>query len=247
MFFQELGLQAVPGNPDIVETRIQSLIRQVDTRRGGLAFGALMSIILSSCVTGGFNYYNFVTSSGADMYFKVPSSWADYGPSQVFGTTHVTLSQSQLTVIEAGNWANVFAASSAKSLAGLTGIFSKVPFGISQATKLTPSERDSFSNSSLRSLLLPVDPLLSSSSNSGVQYTSKGYSEFVTPNGMRGSKMVVEIKELGKPAAVLSQVAEVDSSTNWVYLIAVGCDLSCYNTNSSVINEIISSWSVRSS
>ncbi len=228
-------------------SRVQPAIRRFGSWRGGIIFVTLAGVTLSSCGTGSYNYYNFVTSSGADMYFKVPANWVDFGPQQVFGTTKSTLSQSQLSAIESGDWANVFSAGKTEALAGLTGIFSSQPFGISQATKLTSSERDSFSLASLRSLLIPVDPLSSSASSAATQYTPKSYSEFVTPFGMRGSKMVVYIKEPGKQTAVLSQVAEVDSGTNWVYLIGVGCNLSCYNANSSVIGEIINSWSVRSS
>lgn len=226
--------------------RIQTAVEQFKFWRGGLFVAVVAGIALSSCGTSGFHYYNFVSSSGADMYFEVPASWADFGSSEVFGTTHVTLSQSQLNVVESGNWADVFSAANTRSLAGLTGIFSNEPFGITQATKLTTTQRDSFSLASLRSLLIPVDPLSNAILSSATQYTSKTYSEFVTPSGMRGSKMVVYIKQSGKPTTVLSQVAEVDSSTNWVYLIGIGCNLSCYNANSSVIGEIINSWSVRS-
>ncbi|MDA8027102.1 MAG: hypothetical protein M0T78_11305 [Actinomycetota bacterium] len=217
-------------------------------RRGGLSLllgSASAAFIASSCGLSPYSFFNYSNSSGADMYFKVPQSWSNFGPKDVYSTPQMTLSASQLASIETGNWATVFTAQRATSLSSLTGIFAGAPFGISQATKLSASQRDSFSLATLRKLLLPVDPLSSSNSASGVTYASQSYNEFVTPNGMRGSRMVVYVKQSGKPTAVLDQVAEVDANTNWVYLIGVGCDLTCFNSNKSTIQTIVSSWSVK--
>ncbi|KJF17989.1 hypothetical protein [Acidithrix sp. C25] len=211
----------------------------------GVGLFGLAPVILSACGSS-FGFYNFKSAAGADMYFKVPSNWTDFGPRQVFSTTQTTISQSQLSAIETGNWANVFTAQKISNIANLNGVFSNQPFGISQATKLSASQRDTFSLAGMRKLLLPVDPLSSSNTYSGATYSSQSYSEFVTPSGMRGSKMLVYIKQAGKPTAVLDQVAEVDSGTNWVYLIGVGCDLTCYKANKATINVIVNSWNVRS-
>ncbi|MDA8196791.1 MAG: hypothetical protein M0019_06235 [Actinomycetota bacterium] len=204
-----------------------------------------VALLASSCGLSHYNFFNFTNSSGADMYFKVPQSWSNFGPKDVYSTPQMTLSASQLASIETGNWATVFTAQRATSLSSLTGIFSNVPFGISQATKLSASQRDSFSLATIRKLLLPVDPLSSSNSVGGVTYASQSYNEFVTASGMRGSRMVVYVKQSGKPTAVLDQVAEVDANTNWVYLIGVGCDLKCFNSNKSTIQTIVNSWSVK--
>ena len=217
-------------------------------RKGGLPLllgSASVAIVASSCGLSPYNFFNFTNSSGADMYFKVPQSWSNFGPKDVYSTPQVTLSASQLASIETGNWATVFTAQRATSLSSLTGIFSSAPFGISQATKLSATQRDSFSLATIRKLLLPVDPLSSSNSVGGVTYAPQSYNEFVTTNGMRGSRMVVYVKQSGKPTAVLDQVAEVDANTNWVYLIGVGCDLKCFNSNKSTIQTIVSSWSVK--
>ncbi len=217
--------------------------------RGGklpiLLGSASVAVVASSCGLSPYNFFNYTNPSGADMYFKVPQSWSNFGPKDVYSTPQVTLTASQLASIETGNWATVFTAEKATSLASLTGIYSNAPFGISQATKLSASQRDSFSLATIRMLLLPVDPLSSSNSLAGVTYVPKSYNEFVTSNGMRGSHMVVYVKQSGKPTAVLDQVAEVDANTDWVYLIGVGCDLTCFNSNKSTIQTIVSSWSVK--
>ncbi len=216
-------------------------------RKVAIGAFALGGVTLAGCLSNNYSFFNFVNSSGADMYFKVPATWSDFGPSQVFSTPQQSISPGQLSQIESADWANVFSAQRTNSIQALTGIFANQPFGITQAKKLSTSQRDTFSLASLRTLLIPSDPLSSStSSTSGAVYTAESYSEFVTPAGMRGSRMVVEIKQTGRATSVLSQVAEVDSSTNWVYLIGVGCSKACYQANKAVINEIVDSWSVRS-
>ena len=216
-------------------------------RRVALGAFAIGGVTLAGCLSSNYNFFNYVSSSGADMYFKVPATWSDFGPGQVFSTPQQSISPGQLAQIESGDWANVFSAQRTTSIQALTGIFASQPFGITQARKLSTSQRDTFSLASLRTLLIPSDPLASSTSSaSGAVYTAENYSEFVGPGGMRGSRMVVDIKQTGKLTSVLSQVAEVDSSTNWVYLIGVGCTKACYQANKAVINEIVNSWSVRS-
>ena len=212
----------------------------------GLAALGLLGLATSGCVSGSFSFYNFVNSAGADMYFKVPSNWSDFGPSEVFGSPQQTLTPGELSQVEAGNWANVFSGLHTSSIQALTGIFANQPFGITQATKLSTAQRDTFSLASLRTLLLPSDPLGKTASTSGTVYTAQSYSEFVTSSGMRGSRMVVDVKQPGKATAVLQQIAEIDATTNWVYLIGVGCSQACYKINEPIISEIVDSWSVRS-
>ena len=232
-------------------TRRQKWLRPfpayLSRRKVAIGVFALSSVSLASCASNSYSYFNFVTSSGADMYFKVPASWSDFGPSQVFSTPQQTLTPAELSQIEAGDWANVFSAQHTGTITSLTGIFADQPFGITQARKLTASQHDTFSLASLRTMLIPSDPLsTTSSSTASAVYSAESYSEFVTSSGMRGSRMVVDIKQSGKPTSVLTQVAEVDSATSWVYLIGVGCTKACYQANKSIINEIVNSWSVRS-
>ena len=206
----------------------------------------LLAVLLSGCLTNQYNFFNYVNPSGTDMYFKVPANWSDFGPSMVFSSGKQQITPSQLAQLETGEWADVFYGQRQASLTAITGIFSSRPFGIVQATKLNSAQHDTFSMASLRTLLLPVDPLGKTSATSGASYSASSYSEFVTKSGMRGSKMVVRVKESSGATSVLDQVAEVDASTSWVYLIGVGCSATCYAQNRTVINEIVNSWSVRS-
>ncbi|MDA8118373.1 MAG: hypothetical protein M0000_13500 [Actinomycetota bacterium] len=206
----------------------------------------ILAVLLSGCLTNQYDFLNYTNPSGADMYFKVPANWSDFGPSMVFSSGSQKISPSQLAQLEAGEWANVFYGKRNAPLSAVTGIFSSHPFGIVQATKLNSAQHDTFSLSTLRTLLLPVDPLSKTSPTGGASYSATSYSEFATKSGMRGSRMVVRVKESTGATSVLDQVAEVDSSTSWVYLIGVGCSAKCYSQNHAVINEIVNSWSVRS-
>ena len=209
-------------------------------------FLGLLAALLSGCLTNQYDYLNYVNPSGADMYFKVPANWSDFGPSMVFSSGNQKISPSQLAQLETGEWANVFYGERNASLTSVAGIFSGRPFGIVQATKLNSAQHNTFSLSTLRTLLLPVDPLSKGSATAGASYSASSYSEFMTKSGMRGTKMVVWVKESTGATSVLDQVAEVDSSTSWVYLIGVGCSAKCYAQNRTLIDEIVNSWNVRS-
>ena len=55
-----------------------------------------LAVLLSGCLTNQYNFLNYVNSSGADMYFKVPANWSDFGPSTVFSSGNQKISPGQL-------------------------------------------------------------------------------------------------------------------------------------------------------
>ncbi len=102
-------------------------------------------------------------------------------------------------------------------------------------------ERQTYSLSSLRTEILANDPLASDSPDKVL-----GYSEFTGPSGLRGSRMLVDIPLSSGKFVTFDQVAEVDAGTNWVFVIAVGCTVTCWRHYGGIVKQVMNSWTVRS-
>lgn len=204
----------------------------------------VLAVILSSCLGANYTFISHSTSGGGDTYFKVPSSWSVYNQSQIYASAKNRPTPSQLNAIEAVSWATIFTTYHMRRFDANIGFQSASPVGLVQALELSGSQRDSFSLASLRSLILPDDPLANSSS-SGYKYSVLSYDEFVRPGGYRGSRFMVNVTTPSGIKTTFMQEAMVDPSTNWVYFIGVGCDRSCFKVNQSSITGIVNSWSVK--
>jgi hypothetical protein len=214
--------------------------RRVLTRVALALMGALV-VPLSACGLSGYQYVTHLQSGGADLYFKIPSSWTMFDQRQLIEAANGPLSSSQIKDIEGGRWVVTFAGrhvnvSASESISG------HFPTGFVEERPLSLSEQDGFSLASLRTEILSSDPLNPPDPD---PYIVLSYNPFTRKGGLRGSSMVVDIKASDGTVATLNQVAMVDSKTNWVYLIAVGCLASCYGANRSVIGQIVNSWSVK--
>jgi hypothetical protein len=204
-----------------------------------IAVGAL----LAGCGSlSGYQYVSHHQSSGSELYFKLPTGWKLFTQQEIIEAANGPLNKSQLQQIAGSGWLETFVGASRATVAESTLINGDHPSGIVEARPLSPTEQDSMSLSSLRTELLPSDPLNPPTPD---PYQVLSYSTFTRPGGLRGNKMVVDIKDQSGAVSTFNQVAMVDSQTQWLYLIAVSCKASCYASNQSLINQVINSWNVK--
>lgn len=203
---------------------------------------ALAAALAGCSGVSGFQYLSHRQSSGSDLYFKVPSGWTVFDQHQLIEQANGPLNKSQLQQIAGSGWLETFVGSSPATVAQSTLINGSHPSGIVEARPLSPNEQDSLSLSSLRTELLPSDPLNPPSPD---PYQVLSYSTFTRSGGLRGNKMVVNIKDQNGAVSTFSQVAMVDGHTEWLYLIAVSCKASCYAANHGSISQVINSWNVK--
>jgi hypothetical protein len=203
--------------------------------------GAL-GLALSACGSG-YQYLSHRDGNGATAFFKLPSGWTLFDQSQVLQAANGPLSRQQISQLEGGAWSTSFNGASHASVSQAGDIGGPAPSGVTAVRQLSPTERDQFSLGSLRSAILGDDPLSPSSGAKKFQVLS--YNEFTKPGGLRGSKMVVNVDVGGGTLASLDQVAMVDSGTKYLYLIALGCRVSCYSANHGVIDQVVQSWTVK--
>ena len=203
---------------------------------------AALSTVVAACGSG-YQYLSHRDSSGATAFFKVPSGWSLFDQGQVLQSANGPLSRQQISQIAGSSWSTSFNASSHATVSEAGDIGGPAPSGLTAVRQLSPSERDGFSLASLRSIILGDDPVAPSSGAKKYQVLS--YDEFTKPGGLRGSKMEVNVDLGGGTLATLNQVAMVDSGTKYLYLIGLGCRVSCYSANHGVIQQVVQSWTVK--
>ena len=224
-------------------------VRIIDISRGTFGAGllALGGILLSGCTGNGLSYFSHVDSSGESVFYAIPASWQRFSSSQVIRSVDPTLSMSSLSQIEQRVWGNIIDARQSGSLKSAAGFGASYPFGIVKAQALTTQEQDAFSLASLRTLILPTDPLASSSSSSSSsspRYKTLGYSSFVRGGGFRGSTMTVTMAVSGAATIEFEQVAMVNPTTTWAYVLGIGCTVRCFQRNQAEITSVIKSFGV---
>ena len=211
-----------------------------------LALGAVVLIATSCSFSTGYSYQSHRSPDGTNLYFKVPDQWTFFNAKQVIEAKNGPLAQSQINQIVAGQWVESMSGAPHPTVSQSLQITGRYPNGIVEGRQLDAVERDGLSFSAMRSELLGTDPLQSASglvTRSGFQLLT--YTDFTKPGGIRGLKLVVNIVNKNQPITTFGQVVAVDPQTNWIFALGMGCKASCWNTNSGLINQVLSSWTVR--
>ena len=211
------------------------------TRRGGASLTApigivSLSLLLAACSGSGYAY---VKDTDSSAFFKIPSRWALYDEKQILGSSLVSLSpQSQQAVAQA-EWMVAFDANGTPSLNDVLSPSATAPTGFAQVRPLGPSERDTFSLSTIRNALFDVD-----GTTSGTPAELLSSTDVVLPGGFHGLHLEYNVPE-GSRFLTINQVGLVDPQTSTLYLFAIGCEANCYIDNQTTIDQIASSWTVK--
>ena len=114
------------------------------------------------------------------------------------------------------------------------------PTGLVQVRKLLPGQRDTFSLSDLRAVLLRFDPL----SNEAQDDVEVLESKDITRGHLNGSELLLNLKTGDGDVVKWRQVALVDAALTRVHVLAISCDDECYSANEGAIDAVIDSWKV---
>ena len=200
-----------------------------------LGLSVAAAVLLSACAGSGFTY---VKSSANKTYFKVPKDWEVYNKDEVLG---VDGRATRATPDPGLRYLAVFDADPHPSLEHDLQTATS-PFGVVKVRQLSPEERDTFSLSSLRNEVVPIDEILEQDVGK-IQLLQEPKS-IVKPGGMRGSRLVYSVvTENG--AFTVDQTGLVDASTNTVYFFIVGCESECFAQNRRTISEVADSWTIK--
>ena len=171
---------------------------------------------------------------------RVPSGWTLYDEDDLLESSDESPeSKEQFKRL---SWSVAFDASPKPSLDHILTV-SDHPTGLVQVRRLLPGQRDVFSLSDLRSVLLRFDPLSDEAQLQGEVEVLD--SKDVKQGAMNGSELLINLKTEEGELVKWRQIALVDSALSRIHVLAVSCDAECYAANEEVIDSIIDSWKVK--
>ena len=202
----------------------------------------LPAITVTGCVAPQFTY---VSDSSAKAYFKVPYQWHKIGDTSLsaelkssgFGTA-------------AGVWDVGYDAAGAPSANHVLNDAATKPFALALVAPLSRTASNAMSYNLLRDIVLPVTATrrqLAVKSGFPLKRFQLLSDSVITPgNGVHGVRDIFTYTYPDGNTDTFDQVALTNSDNTMVYLLLVHCQSSCYGRNSSQIDTVMKSFTVRS-
>lgn len=205
-------------------------------RRAASLVGALSAAVgmtaASACVEGsGFQY---VSNRNAGAFVRMPDDW------EVFGDREIREAMGDVETLE---WAVAFDASPEPSIDRFATLDTTSPYpsGMVRVIQLTEEESAFFSVEVLRNVLVPVDQGMDDGTVVDVDIDDH------SPKGFEGEQLSYTLVKPDGSRYRIIQTGLVNESLTTVYLFAAGCEERCFSKHRRVIDELVSSWKVRSS
>ncbi|MDQ1397638.1 MAG: hypothetical protein QOG64_2897, partial [Acidimicrobiaceae bacterium] len=197
---------------------------------------AALTVAGTACSGSGYRY---VTSRKAGVYFKVPTEWKVFDRNDLSSGLKANGSPG---IDDATLFAAGFDSAPKPSISHVTPLDAGAdhPTGIARVKLLAPSERDAVSFQSLRNMLLSVDD---GEQQSKVKVL--GQVDLVPKGGYRGQRIVFEVAREDGSTFVVDQTTMVDQATERLFVLAVACASSCYESNRKVVDKVVTSWTVK--
>ena len=201
---------------------------------GGCAL--LLGVTVAGC---GAPQYTYVANSGADTYFKVPYGWHQISAAAL----------KKVTGSSSGVWTVAYQAGSRPNASDLLSFDTGQPFVFSEIGTLSATGMNELSYDSLRDFFLPVTSTArSTASSEGFPYT--GFSQIrdqvLTPGqGVHGVRETFDYTDQGV-TDTFDEIALTNPDQTKVYFIVLHCTSSCYSSDKTEINDVMSSFTIRS-
>jgi hypothetical protein len=204
---------------------------------GFIAFGALLAVLASGCSTSA----TYAGSSAQGVFFKLPRNWTVYNQTTLENIGLLNPTQtSQAKASGSSYQLFVSFASTNPHLEAHGGpqLSGKYPWAYNFVESLSGSDAGSLSLSSLSDLVLPVSTLTQQGAAQQLAPT-----KMVVKGDLRGSRISYEAKSSNGSVAY-EQVALINSPTNKIWVLAVGCSPSCFQAHKATIDKIVGSFTV---
>lgn len=201
---------------------------------GGCAL--LLGVTVAGC---GAPQYTYVANSGANTYFKVPNGWHQISAAAL----------KKVTGSSSGVWTVAYQAGSRPSASDLLSFDTSQPFVFSEIGTLSSTGMNELSYDALRDFFLPVTSTArSTASSEGFPYT--GFSQIrdqvLTPGqGVHGVRETFDYTDQGV-TDTFDEIALTNPDQTQVYFIVLHCTSSCYSSDKTEINDVMSSFTIRS-
>lgn len=202
------------------------------------------AVLLGVTVTGcGAPQYTYVANSSQSTYFKVPNGWH-----KISGDA-LQKEEAQLQY-PAGGWQVAYEAGGNPTASDFLGFASDQPFVFAEIGTLTSAGSQDLSYNVLRDIFLPVTSTARQNEPSG--YPLTGFKQIrdenLTPGlGVHGVRETFDYTFEGGPTDTFDEIALTNAEDTVVYFMVLHCTTSCYSTDQTEINDVMSSFTIRSS
>ena len=204
---------------------------------GGCAL--LLGVTATGC---GAPQYTYVANSSESTYFKVPNGWHK-------------ISGDALQKVEAevqypaGGWQVAYEAGVGATANDFLGFGSDQPFVFAEIGTLTQTGSQDLSYNALRDIFLPVTSTTRQSEPPN--YPLTGFKlirdQNLTPGlGVHGVRETFDYT-LNGATDTFDEIALTNAEQTVVYFLVLHCTASCYSSDQTAINDVMSSFTIRSS
>jgi hypothetical protein len=197
----------------------------------GLAGGCalLLGVAVSGCAAP---QYNYVADSSQNTYFKVPYGWHK-----------VSLTGAST----AGRWLVAYEAGSKPTANDFSSFDTTQPFVFGEVVPLTATESSEMSYNTLRDSTLPVtSSARSADTTDGLTGFEQMRDQVLTPGqGVHGVRETFDYT-YSDIADTFDEIALTNADQTVVYLLVLHCTTSCYSNDQTEINDVMSSFTIRS-
>jgi len=202
-----------------------------------VAFGVLVTG-LSGCTTS----VTYVGSSTQDMYFKIPNTWEVFNQSTLqengwidpAASSQAALAGQSHPVYETVAGANPKVARSVDTQSG------PYPWAMAQVVALDGQDQANTSLAALADENYPIDQL----NQDGDRVQQLSPTRLLVDGALRGSRVAYQIVSQQTGAISFEQVAFLNSATDKVWLLDVGCSPACFRDHRAVLDSIVNSFIV---
>ena len=208
----------------------------------GLVGGCALLLGVVAVTACGAPQFTYVANSGANTYFKVPYDWHKIGASAL-------TSGEKAAGVGGAPWQVAYQAGQAPNANDFLSFGADQPFVFAEIGSLTSTSSQQLSYDSLRDFFLPVTSTARQSEPAG--YPLTGFKQIrdqvLTPGqGVHGVRETFDYTYLGS-ADTFDEVALTNAEDTVVYFMVLHCTTSCYSTDQTQINDVMSSFTIRSS
>ncbi len=202
---------------------------------GGCAL--LLGVALSGCAAPQFTY---VANSGASTYFKVPYSWHQISPSSLASELKAATGNSG-----GGAWTVAYEAGGKPTAGDFLSFGASQPFVFAEVGQLSSTASNALSYDSLRDIFMPVTSTARQNAPGLTGFTQIRDQVLALRQGVHGVRETFDYNFAGD-SDTFDEIALTNADQTVVYLLVLHCTTSCYSSDQTEINDVMSSFTIRS-
>jgi hypothetical protein len=210
----------------------------------GLVGGSvlLLGVALSGCAAP---QYTYVANSSQNTYFKVPYNWHKISDSAL---------SSELQAATGGSgsgWTVAYEAGRKPTARDFLSFGTSEPFVFAEVGTLNSAASSELSYDTLRDFFLPVTSTARQSAAASGAFPLTNFQQIrdqvlTLGQGVHGVRETFDYTYPGGITDTFDEVALTNADQTVVYLLVLHCTSSCYSSDQTEINGVMSSFTIRS-